>query len=399
MGPATLKLRSDIPLEASTVTTVKHGERVDIIQRRRRFMRVRTSKGIEGWTHERQLLSTDEMSALEALTKSAARMPVQGQATSFESLNIHTLPNRLSPSFEQMKEKEKVDVLAHITAPRKEVARKPLLPPPPPKKAKAPAKPPKEPKYPPPPMPEPPHPPANWLELSKTDLSADDPDPEQEAEPEPPQPEPVDRWTLVRLPNGQAGWALTGRLIMAIPDEVAQYAEGRRIVSYFPLGEMQDGDQKKTIWLWTTIGGGVQPYDFDSFRVFVWSLRRHRYETAHIERNLRGYSPVRLEKVEMSSGSGVRASTERYQGFSVCVEKSDGQRYRRSYALLTNIVRFAGEQPCEAAPQPWRTDTAPQAASSSAASAAAPAAASPRESAAQKLRRQLETLYHRFRGK
>ena len=40
---------------------------------------------------------------------------------------------------------------------------------------------------------------------------------------------------------------------MGIPDEVAQYAEGHRIVSYFALGETQDGDQKKTTWLWTTV--------------------------------------------------------------------------------------------------------------------------------------------------
>ena len=60
---------------------------------------------------------------------------------------------------------------------------------------------------------------------------------------------------------------------MAIPDEVAQYAEGKRIVCYFPLGQMQDDDQQKNIWLWTTTTDSKQPYDFDSFRVFVWSLK------------------------------------------------------------------------------------------------------------------------------
>ena len=32
------------------------------------------------------------------------------------------------------------------------------------------------------------------------------------------------------------------------------------------------------------------------------------------------------------------------------MEKKDGQRYRREYAFVTNVVRFAGERPCEAAP-------------------------------------------------
>ena len=47
-------------------------------------------------------------------------------------------------------------------------------------------------------------------------------------------------------------------------------------------------------WLWTTIAKGLQPYEFDSARVFVWSQRRHRYETAYIERKLKGYYPVEV---------------------------------------------------------------------------------------------------------
>jgi hypothetical protein len=117
------------------------------------------------------------------------------------------------------------------------------------------------------------------------------------------------------------------------------------------LGTVEDGDQKKPTWLWTTIADGVYQYDFDSFRVFIWSLRRHRYETAYIDRNLHGYAPVLLHDVELPGPKGrPDAAPARYPGFSICVEKKDGQRYRRDYAFLTNIVRFAGEQPCEAGP-------------------------------------------------
>ena len=125
---------------------------------------------------------------------------------------------------------------------------------------------------------------------------------------------------------------------------MAQYAEGKRIVSYFPLGIIEDGDLKKHIWLWTTTTDSKQPWDFDSFRVFVWSLRRHRYETAYIERNLQGYSPVQLKEVELASKTG----TAKYPGFSICVDRKDGQRVRREYALLGNVIRFAGDHPCEA---------------------------------------------------
>ncbi len=147
---------------------------------------------------------------------------------------------------------------------------------------------------------------------------------------------------MVRIADGEAGWTLTRLINMAIPDEVAQYAEGRRIVSYFSLGSVADGDQNKNIWLWTTIGDGSRPYDFDNFRVFIWSLRRHRYETSYIERNLTGFAPVLLETATLAGAQ--------YPSFSVCIQKKDGTRVRRSYALLTNVIRSAGERPCEAPP-------------------------------------------------
>jgi hypothetical protein len=349
VGPGVLKIRSDISLQSSTVATVRHGDRLEILQRRRRLMRVRTPLGAEGWTDERQLLAAEDMAYLRDLAARAAKMPVQGQGTTYSELNVHTQPARSSPSFFQIKEKEKVDVLMHVVTPRVETQRKPLLPP----RAKKPKAAPKktavkEPKYPPPPMPKPPGLPENWEELSKTPRSEDDTPPaEEEVEDK---PAPGDEWSLVRNREGQSGWILTRRLVMAIPDDVAQYAEGRHIVSYFPLGQLRDGDMNKPIWLWTTIGDGTEPYDFDSFRVFTWSLRRHRYETAHIERNLHGYSPVLLKEVEFSAAGKSRgeATTGKYPGFSICMENRDGQRVRREFVLLTNVVRYAGEQPCEA---------------------------------------------------
>jgi hypothetical protein len=345
-GPAVLKIRRDIPLESPVVATVKHGERLELLQRRRRFFRVRAASGVEGWTDERQLLAKEDMDKLRDLAARAARMPPQGQATAFGELNVHTQPSRQSPSFLQIKENEKFEVLTHVATPRADLARKPLLPPPPKKSRPEGKKAAKESKYPPlAPLPQPPGPPENWLDLSKTDLSSE----EEEDQEKDAKPVPLDDWSLVRTGTGESGWVLTRRLVMAIPDEVAQYAEGRRIVSYFPLGEVADEDKKKSNWLWTTIGGGNRDYDFDSFRVFIWSLHRHRYETAYIERNLRGYAPVLLEQVELSSVKTKSASTAKYPGFSLCVENKEGQKVRRSYAFLTNIVRYAGEQPCEAA--------------------------------------------------
>ncbi len=322
-GPSVLVLRQEINPRSAVAATAKHGERLEIIQQRRRFLKVRTAKGQEGWTDERLLLSTAEVARLKRFNQQARTLPSQGAATTYDALNIHTEPSRYSPSFVQVKQGEKFDLIGHELAPRKAPPRQPLV-----KAAPKPVpmtKPAKPPKVPLPPAPEPPGPPPDWLALSKTDLP-------REEEKDAAEPEPVDDWSLVRTSGGMSGWILTRRAFMAIPDEVAQYAEGRRITSYFPLGDVRDGDQVKKIWLWTTIEQSLQPYDFDSYRVFTWNLRRHRYETAYIQRRLKGYFPTLLEP----------------PGFSVCLENADGSRVRRVYSLVGNTVRAAGEKPCVA---------------------------------------------------
>jgi hypothetical protein len=390
VGPATLKIRADIPLQSRTVAVVKHGERLEILQRHRLFLRVRTANGAEGWTDERQLLAASDMAALKDLSHRAWHMPTQGQAFSFREMTVHTLPSIHAPSFLTLPANEKVDVVAHMRTERKDLARTPLIPPTPkrvrvPKPSQTRAS-----RYPTPPMPKPPGPPANWLELSKTDPGDEDEPPEETPEPK---VLPTDDWSLVRTASGQCGWVLTRRLVMAIPDEVAQYAEGKRIVSYFPLASVLDGGQKKPFWLWTTAVSGPQPYDFNSFRVFIWSLHRHRYETAYIERNVRGFAPILVHDVEYAAPArgNAAAETGKYPGFSVCMEDDSGQRERREYALLGNIVRFAGEEPCEAPAPPLVTmDAAPVNGATTAATA--PPRPAPSETLAQRFRRRLRAL-------
>jgi uncharacterized protein YgiM (DUF1202 family) len=322
-GPETLKLHKEIDSKSATVTIVHHGDKLDIVGQRRRWYKVRTPAGIEGWTSDRELLDTAQMQRLRALARETAGLPSQGVATTFTTLNVHTEPSRQSPSFVQVKEHEKVDVIAHRVAPRAAVALKRELVPPKPKPEKK-AGNQKASKVPPPPVPSAPAPPADWVELSEDH----EPPPAAETNAV---PVPTDDWTLIRAENGQSGWVLTNNLYLAIPDEVAQYAEGHRITSYFSLGKIQDGEEKKDIWLWTTSDELGEDHDFDGYRVFVWSLRHHRYETAYIQRRERGFFPV-LAKVGE---------------FSVCLEKGDGSRVRKKYVMVGNAVRPSGDEPCE----------------------------------------------------
>jgi hypothetical protein len=300
-----------------------------VIETRRRFVKVRAAAGAEGWTDLNLLLSEQQMDDLRELKKSAAKLPSQGMATVYEPLNIHAEPFRQSPSFFQIPEGGMVDVIGHRVAPRD--------PPPAPKpvsahRAPATKKKKKADAFPFPLPPPPPIPPD--VDLSRTAAPA----PETHAAP----PPPPEDWFLVRARTGDVGWALARMLVMAIPDEVAQYAEGRRITAYLPLGEVTDNEknQTKQNWLWTTASFKQEPYEFDSFRVFVFSLKHHRYETAYIERNVKGYYPV--ETVSLPG--------DNEKAFSLVLEDKDGRLNRCTYAFGGYRVRLVSREPYQTPP-------------------------------------------------
>ena len=345
-GPIKLNLRQEISPAAKTIATAKHGDKLDIIQIRRRFVRVRTPDGQEGWTDSRNLLSSKQMAELSDLAERSRKLPVQGQATVYGTLNMHPEPARGSTTFYQIQEGVLVDVLAHKLSPRVsqsapvsglDLIKKPA---PPPRKKK------KEPEIPPPPRPPAPGLPADWVELSTTRVEEPPPPPVQPPEETtgkkkkkrrtPPKPSgpPMENWTLVRTKEGRAGWVLSRMLVMAIPDEVAQYAEGARITSYFPLAEVNDEGVIKHHWLWTTIRDDNVPYEYDSFRVFTYVVKRHRYETAYIERNVEGYYPT-----QATPGAVPR--------FSLILRGDDGKLYKKTWIMEGYMVRKVADEPYE----------------------------------------------------
>lgn len=344
-----LKLRAELDAKAPVTATVQNGERVEIVRTFRRFVRVRTKTGAEGWVHERQLMSSREIDKLDRASERLRKLPSQGSATVYATLNVHIEPHRQSPTFYQIREKTHVTVLGHQLVPRGPYKPEPLLPPPKPKAVKKPSRPSES-----PPIitPDPPGPPEDWLEISKSPSS-----PEPEPEPEQTSVSGED-WSLVLVPDGRVGWVLSRMLAMAIPNEVAQYAEGARITSYFSLGKVLDGNVEKHNWLWTTIRARNVSYEYDSFRIFIWSLRRHRYETAYIERNLEGYFPTRVQTVKVTEGG----RTVDVPGFTVITRDKDGQVYERKFAFQGYLVRELERTPSQIPIPPWEDVPEPQAA-------------------------------------
>ena len=161
-------------------------------------------------------------------------------------------------------------------------------------------------------------------------------------------PAPMDDWTLVRTKDNRAGWVLTRLLVAGIPDEVAQYAERARITSYFQLDTPAKKDGRPT-FLWTTLVSGGKDYDFDSFRVFWHNPRRHRYETAYIERGRRGYFPVTAHAASDSAPAT----------FALVVENKEGQLVRKEYIFQSNRVKLARQEPAERQAPLWTPAGAP----------------------------------------
>jgi hypothetical protein len=160
-------------------------------------------------------------------------------------------------------------------------------------------------------------------------------------------PKPVlEDWWLARDPEGRTGWVLARMVDVDVPLEIAQYAEGQRIVGAFVLNQVQDGEKRVPQYLVVlTDNRDGMPYDFNAIRVFTWNVRRHRYETAYRERNLFGVFPVRVAQENFDKEGTLPV-------FVLRVQAENGSVVERKYKLNTPLVRRVlapGEQPVQAA--------------------------------------------------
>jgi Bacterial SH3 domain/GW (Gly-Tryp) dipeptide domain len=287
-------LRDRVATMYNKLGTVHNGERVDVLERQKRFYRVRTDGGAEGWIEQRSLVTQEVFDGFQKLAQDAKTIDVQGHGTTRAELNMHLTPSRDGEHLYQLKEGEKVEILKRATTDKNAPK-----PPPPPKPGAA-SKTSSGDKQQPPttaatttaptPSPVPATTPA-------TPHANPGPQADKTKETEPPKPVMED-WYLVRNSSGRAGWVLMRMVDLDVPLDVAQYAEGQRIVGYFVLNTVQEtiDDQPKEepqyLVLLNQPKDGL-PYDYNQIRVFTRNRNRHRYETAYREREMEGYLPVK----------------------------------------------------------------------------------------------------------
>ncbi|HKD45671.1 MAG TPA: SH3 domain-containing protein [Candidatus Angelobacter sp.] len=294
-------LRDHVATIYNKTGAVHNGERLQVLDRmqNKRFVRVRSPRGETGWLQERYLADQQTYEQFRRMGEQYRDAPGQSTATVEAQVRVHVQPGRKAGSLYLLDEKQKVMLLA-----RQPVNR-------------------------------------NAASVPPKDPDAEGENSEEEKANEGP-PAIWEDWWLVRDQQQRVGWVLGRSLYLEVPEDVAQYAEGQRIVAAYPLDQVEDDGQKVSEYLvlFTEPKDGL-PYDFDQFRVYTRNTRKHRYETAYRERNLTGSLPVTLGQQDFGKEGVLRT-------FTFHVKDEDGQIKERLYKFrppLVHRVLDPGEQP------------------------------------------------------
>jgi SH3-like domain-containing protein len=277
-------LRDQVATMYNRVGTVKNGERVEVLEHEKRFARVRTASGLEGWIEQRYLVDQQIYDALQKLTKENLNDPVQAPGVLRNDTNLHVTPGRETEHLYQLASGAKVSVLKRATAEKQPgaVVVQPKM-----GKASGPV---------------------------------------------------LEDWWLVRDAENRVGWVLARMVDIDVPLDVAQYAEGQRFVAFFVLDQVQDREREGSdknvsqyLCVLTEPHDGL-PYDYDQIRVFTWNIRRHRYETAYREHGLNGVLPVTVTHENFDKEGTLPV-------FILRVKDDNGNLLERKYKMNSPIVR------------------------------------------------------------
>lgn len=372
VSAAETSLRDRVATLYGKVSTVQNGERVEVLEKQRRFLRVKTAKGQEGWIEERSLVPQEVYDGFQQLAKDSAGIPVQAHGTTRAELNMHLTPARDGEHLYQLKEGEKLEILKRATTDKN--AKKAA----PPKPAKAAS--------------------ASTVKENKSVGKESSPARgaiaekagaaktsalESSAGPaaSPPPPPIMEDWYLVRDPQGRVGWVLLRMVDLDVPLDIAQYAEGQRITGYFILNTVEEtqDDQTRQVPQYLVLLNEPKdglPWDYNQIRVFTRNRAKHRYETAYRERNMQGYLPVSVGHQNFDKEGELPTFTIRKMNDS-------GQIVATTYKLNGPIVRRV-PTPEEEAAEKAKHDADMAARQQAAQERRAKAASAPKQSSAHK---------------
>jgi hypothetical protein len=327
---------------SNRVGEVKNGQPLEVLEHGRRFLKVKTQKNEIGWIEEHAVIDGKLYEAFTQLAAQHKQDIVVASAVLRDDVYLHVTPGRDTDRFLLLPGNAKVQMLARASVPKATPGmprRKPATQPGPagaqpapqgtgPGAAPQPAQ-------------------SGPASAKPAKASAEVP-----TQPEPP-PVILEDWWLIRDGSGNAGWVLSSRMDIDVPDSVAQYAEGQRIVGAYVLTRIMDEGANlpdnmvpEYVMVLSPPKAGL-PFDFDQVRVFTWSVKRHRYETAFRVRPIQGYLPVTISQTTERSGTVPTFSFQIASGSDVTIDAQTGTARPLNprtitYEMIDTVVRRTG---------------------------------------------------------
>ena len=148
----------------------------------------------------------------------------------------------------------------------------------------------------------------------------------------------LEDWWLVRDADNRVGWVLARMVDLDVPLDIAQYAEGQRIVAFFALNQVLDagkegtGKKSRSICASSPNHTTVCPTITIRFAFSPGTSKKHRYETAYREHGLNGVLPVTVTSENFDKEGMLPV-------FILRVKDENGNITERKYKLNTPIVR------------------------------------------------------------
>lgn len=332
-------LHDRVAAVSNRVAEVKNGEELEVVEHGRRFLKVKTPKGEIGWIEEHAVIDRDVYDEFQKLADAHKQDPVVATAVLRDDMYLHLSPGRNTEHFVLLPGNAKVELLVRATVP-KVSASTPRRRPAASAGVGAPGQ-----------------GVGTSARSSATASSAIPPKPMETSTPlpiQPPGPPPIlEDWWLVRDSDGHAGWLLANRIDVDVPDSVAQYAEGQRIIGAYVLTKITDPEattpdhqMPEYVMLLSPPKAGL-PFDFDQVRVFTWSVKRHRYETAFRVRPVQGYLPVTISKTTDRTGTVPAFSFRISADTDVAIDTETGMAHPANlrtinYEMVDTVVRRIG---------------------------------------------------------